>query len=236
MSNPVLLNNVDHKALRIITARGERWGDNIMSALTFPGEFRNMQAHYPIIFRKAADGVSFEAHALFGFEEGENLFLGPDGWDAADVPLSVERQPFMIGVHGEEMMVHVDMDNPRINYAEGEDVFLPLGGNTEYLERMTSTLLTIHQGLQAAPPFVAALLEYELLESFVIDIELNDGSQNRLAGFYTVNEDKLGALDAAALFRLHKAGYLQAIFMIVASLSNFRALIERKNRKNAAQR
>ena len=81
MSNPVLLNNVAHKNLCVITTRGARYGDNVMLAVTFPSEFRNLQAHYPIVFRKGGDGISFEAVALFGFQEGENLFLGKDGWE-----------------------------------------------------------------------------------------------------------------------------------------------------------
>jgi hypothetical protein len=236
MTKPVLLNNIDHHDLRVITSRGAQYGDEVMCAPTFPSEFRTLQAHYPIVFRKTADAVSFEALALFGFHEGENLFLGPEGWDATDLPLAVERHPFLIGVDGEELMVHIDLDNPRVNRAEGEALFLPHGGATEFLERMNSTLFAIHQGLQARRAFIDALLEHELLESFVFDIELDDGSQNRLLGFYTIHEDRLAALPGDALARLHRDGHLQPIYMALASLSQFRALIERKNRRHAASR
>jgi hypothetical protein len=234
--NPVLLNNVDHKELRVITKRGAAYGDDLMFSLAIPAEFRTLQMHYPLVFRKSNDGATFESVALFGFQEGENLFLNANGWDATDVPLAVERHPFLIGVNGDDLMVHVDMDSPRLSRTEGEPAFLTHGGNTEYLERINSILLAIHEGLQSLPSYVAALMEHELLESFVLDIELNDGSQNRLAGFYTINEDKLNALGGAALERLHKNGYLHAIYMQMASLSNFRSLIERKNRANAAGR
>jgi hypothetical protein len=229
--NTVLLNNVDHAALRVVTRRGAEYGDAVMCALTFPDEFRNLQAHYPVVFRKAADGA-FVPMALLGLREGQNLFLGPDGWDASYVPLTVERQPFLIGNSGGEWVVHVDLDSPRIA-SDGEPVFRQHGGTTDFLERMSSVLLAIHEGLQRTPPFVAALLEYELLESFVFDIELPDGSQNRLVGFYTINEDRLGRLDGAALERLYRAGHLQAIFMVLASLSNLRGLVERLRRSPA---
>lgn len=233
MTNPVLLNNVDHQDLRIITDRSARVGDDVMSAIAFPSEFRSLQAHYPIVFQKAADGSTFQPMALFGFQEQENLFLGDTGWDATYVPLVIERQPFYIGVSGEELMVHVDLDSPRISSTSGEAVFLTHGGSTEFLERMNSVLLAIHQGLQSTPSFIAALLANDLLESFVCDIELNDGSQNRLAGFYTINEERLNGLGGLALEQLNQAGHLQAIYMVIASLSNFRALIERKNRLHA---
>ena len=236
MSNAVLLNNVDHQQLRVLTGHGAAYGDALMSALTFPAEFRTLQAHYPIVFRKGADGVGFEPHALFGFQEGENLFLGQDGWDASDVPLSVERQPFLIGVGNGELLVHVDLDSARLSTTAGEALFLPHGGSTEFLEHINSVLLALHQGLQSTPPFVAALLEHALLESFVFDIELDDGSHNRLAGFYTIHEERLAALSGAALARLNEAGQLTPIYMAMASLSNFRSLIARKNRRHADTR
>jgi hypothetical protein len=70
----------------------------------------------------------------------------------------------------------------------------------------------------------------------VLDVELNDRSQHRLTGFYTINEERLGTLDAGTLERMHKAGHLQAIYMAIASLSHFRDLIERRNRLNAGRR
>lgn len=249
MPNHALLNNLEHKQLRIVTKRGAAYGDAVMSALTFPAEFRELQAHYPIVFAKNHDGTSFDPIALFGFQQGENLFLGSgpglgNGWDAPYIPLTVERQPFLIGrpANGaqEGMMIHVDLDSPRVSTTEGEPLFLSYGGSTEYLERISRVLRSIHDGLETSKGFVAALLHLELLESFVLDIELDDGSQNRLAGFYTIHEERLAQLKGEQLARLHEVGYLQAIYMAVASLSQFRALIDRKNRTlagaNAAHR
>ena len=234
MTNAVLLNNVDHRDLRVDTRRGRGLGDDVMFAPTFPAEFRNVQSHYPIVFRKTAEGA-FQPVALFGFEEGENLFLDGERWDASYLPLAIERQPFLIGVQGEELLVHVDLGHPRVSRERGEPVFLAHGGTTGFLERINSVLLALYEGLQGVPAFVSALLEQGLLESFTLDVELDDGSRNRLAGFYTINEDKLAALDGTALEKLHRAGYLQAIYMAVASASNFRTLIERRNRRSVAR-
>jgi hypothetical protein len=236
MANHAPLNNFDHKNLRVVTTRGAAYGDAVMSALTFPAEFRDLQACYPIVFAQDGNG-SYDAIALLGFEQGENLFLGPNGWDAPAIPLTVERQPFMIG-RGDELSVHIDLDSPRVRDGgiEGEALFLTYGGTSEYLERISSVLRTIHDGLAASRAFVAALVELELIESFVLDVELDDGSQNRLAGFYTINEDRLAQLSADQLAALHGKGYLQAIYMAVASLAQFRALIQRKNRANGSLR
>jgi hypothetical protein len=97
MANTVLLNNVDHQQVRVITRRAADYGDGVMYAVTFPSEFRSVQAHYPIVFRKTSDGSAFQPIALFGFQEGQNLFLDAQGWDASYIPLAIERQPFLIG-------------------------------------------------------------------------------------------------------------------------------------------
>jgi hypothetical protein len=238
MPQAILLNNVDHKDLRIITKRGAKYGDDVSIAATFPAEFIQIQAHYPIVFRREQDGPGFDAFALLGFVPGENLFLGADGWEATYVPLVIQRQPFLIGVAGDELTVHIHIDSPRVStkQGEGEAVFLPYGSPAPFMERMNSTLLAIHQGLRGMPAFIAMLREHDLLEPFVFEIELDDGSQNRLEGFYTIKEKTLNALNGGALDTLHRAGYLQAIYMVLASMGNFRALIERKNRLHARRR
>lgn len=235
MPRHALLNNIEHKDLRIDTARGAALGDEVMFSLTFPAEFRNVQAYYPIVFRKTPDG-GFQPIALHGFQEGSNLFLHEGRWDAAYLPLAIERQPFLIGRDGEQLLVHIDLDNPRVRKDTGEALFLDQGGTTPFLDRITSVLLALHDGLEQTPAFVDALLRHELLETFALDVELNDGSLNRLVGFYTINEEKLRALDAAALQELHGAGWLEPLYMAVASVSRFRDLIDRMNRAHAGGR
>ncbi|VXC12010.1 Peptidase [Luteimonas sp. 9C] len=235
MSRTVQLNNVDHRDLRVDTGHGATLGDDVMWALTFPAEFRNVQAHYPIVFGKSAEG-DFQPLALFGFTDRQNLFLDGDRWDATYIPLTIERQPFLIGRAADEMLMHIDLDHPRVGSTRGEALFLPHGGTSAFLEHASSVLNTIHQGVQATAPFVAALLQHDLLEPFVLDIRLDDGSDNRLSGYYTVNEDRLRQLDGDAFSALGRAGHLEAVYMMLASVVRFRDLIERVNRAGAAGR
>jgi hypothetical protein len=233
--NPVQLDNNTHRDLRVVTTRGAAWGDDLMTSPVFVSEFRNVQAYYPIVFQPADNGPGMQPVALLGLRFDENLFLGPHGWDAAYIPLAFERGPFMIGRAGDQLMIHVDMDSPRIGLGEGEAAFLPHGATTEYLERVNTVLAAIHRGVETMPAFVAALLRHELLESFVLDIEAADGSQNRLAGFHTIHEERLAALDATAIAELHASGHLAAIYMVLASISHMRDLVDRFN-KRLAQR
>ncbi|MCW8196341.1 SapC family protein [Proteobacteria bacterium 005FR1] len=239
MSNHVLLNNIDHKDLRVITERSAEYGDNVMFAMTFPDEMRSVQAHYPIFFHKDGNTGEFYPVAMFGLKGQENLFLGEKGWDAAYIPLVIARQPFLIGIQQfqedgvmkQQRVLHIDMDSPRLSYTAGEPLFLEYGGNSPYLEQVAGALEAIHQGYQSNKPFVEKLLALDLLESFTLEIELNDGSKNQLMGFYTINETRLSELNGEALADLNAQGWLQPIFMAVASQSHIRDLIERKNRE-----
>ena len=239
MANHQLLDNVTHKNLRIITDRSAWYGDDMAATLVFPLEFRRVQSEYPIAFQKNAESGQFEPIALFGLEEGENLYLGAEGWEASYIPLTVERQPFLIGfttttdsgVPQDEAVVHVDMDSPRISETDGVPVFLEHGGQSPYLEHINSVLNAIHQGYGQNNRFSEALAELELLEPFTFDFELKDGSRKKLSGLYTLNEEKLASLRGEALEALHAKGFLENIYMAMASIANLRTLIERKNQR-----
>jgi hypothetical protein len=238
MTRHALLNNIDHRDLRVATGHGAEWGDAVMAAPTFPAEFRNIQAHYPIVFRKGDDG--FKPLALLGLRNGDNLFLEPgaangSGWDAWYVPLAVRRQPFLIGEDaGGQLAVHIDLDHPRAGAPQGQLLFLEHGGSSEYLGEVSAMLGQLHDGMAQVGAFARALEEAGLFESFVLDIATGDGGERRFAGFHAVHEERLRALEGEALQSLHRAGWLEAAWMAVASLSHLRDLIERDRRRHAA--
>jgi hypothetical protein len=126
------------------------------------------------------------------------------------------------------------MDSPRI-HPEGEPVFLEHGGNSDYLESINSILNVLYVGSRTTRPFFKTLEEMDLLESFVLDAQLSDGSEHRLAGFYTVNEDALAELEGEQLDMLNKRGYLEAVYMVIASMSNLPAMLEKKNEMRKAE-
>lgn len=236
MPDFALLNNVDHKDTRIITARSAQYGDDVMFALTFPAEFRSVQAEYPILFHRDEAGEHYPV-ALFGFEQKENLFLDESGWHAGYVPAMIRRQPFLIGYQesrtpGDPEKIRVlslDMDHPRTSTTEGEPLFQPLGGRTQFLEEMADLLETIYAGQNHGREFVAALEENDLLEPVTFDITLNDGSRNQLLGFQAIDEDRVQALAGETLEAFAGKGLLLPLFMVLASTVNLRKLIDRKN-------
>lgn len=231
MPNHVAVNPVEHRTLRISDERSEAMGDGMMCCVTFPDEFRKLQAHYPILFQRNVETGDYLCLALFGFENGENLFLKSGRWDARYVPLAMDIQPFLVGLpnqEGAERKVVVDLESPRIGEGEGTRIFDDSGMATVYLENISKKLAVLDHGFRNAGDYISALRKYDLLEPLTIDVTMRDGSQNRLVGFHTIHEERLTSLDADALMDLQSDGYLLATYMAVASLANLADLIERR--------
>lgn len=226
MPQHAVLNSVDHRHLRIDTARGAHLGDDIMSALTFPDEFRNVQTYYPIVFQRD-DAGTYQPVALFGLQPDQNLFLHGSRWDAHYIPLSVEREPFLIGLTPDGPQIHIDLDHPRVGTESGQPLFHEHGGGAEYLDHVSNVLGLLHNGVQGTADYIKALLKHDLIESFVLDIQTDEGTHNRFSGYYTINEDRLRELGADALGELASAGHLEPTYMVIASMTHLRDLIER---------
>ncbi|OHU88084.1 MULTISPECIES: SapC family protein [Pseudoalteromonas] len=233
MSQEQLLDNVTHKDIKVITNRGEQLGDNVSIARVFPCEYAQLQSEYAIFFKKDATTGQFQSVVLLGFNDKENLYLQGDCWDADYIPLSIQRQPFLIGfvekqqngMPVNEPAVHIDMKHPRVNTTHGEPLFTPSGGMTEYLEKINRILLTIHQGHDENQALLNDLVAHNLLESALINL----GAQ-QLKGLYTINEDALKRLNDDAVLSLNRKGYLQHIYMVLASLGQLRALVNKGTR------
>lgn len=232
MPNHVAINPRDHKDLRILTERSATMGDDMMCCITFPEEFRNLQNHYPILFQLNQERDEFRCLVLLGFENGENLYLKDGKWDGRYIPLAMDIQPFMIGMSKEkdaERKVVIDMESPRIGEGEGNRVFDDMGVATTYLENISTKLAHLDDGYKKSSNYIACLKKYDLLEPLSIDVTLSDGSKNRLAGFHTIHEERFQNLEASALTEFQDKGYLLASYMMLASLSNLRSLIDRKD-------
>jgi len=234
MSQYETLNTEKHRQLRIMTGYSAALGDAVMYVMTYPMEFRDIQNCYPILFTKDPNTGGFFAAAVLGFEADQNLFLKDDGWDATYIPALSKRQPFLIATGGEgddkPPVVSLDLDHPRISQDEGEALFNSEGEPSEFLNQKIALLDRLHQGLQHSSGFIDTLLQHELLEQITLDIAFNDGEKKSLQGFYCIAEERLYQLTGEVLESLNQAGYLQPVFMAVASLSRTRDLIERRNR------
>jgi hypothetical protein len=239
-----MLNNLTHKNMRVITRYSAELGDNVATAIVVPTEFARAQREYPIFFRKDPTSGEFSAIVLLGLKKDENLFLDESApqdkrWTADYVPGVIARGPFFIGYQRRQVggriedspVIHVDLEHPRISSTEGEAVFKPDGSNTPYLDRIADVLNSVHQGLESSKPMFEAFQAADLIEPVQLEIKVSAEEQFNLTGLHTISHQKLRNLDSDRLFQMHRAGYLQAAFLVASSIGNVQRLIELKNRR-----
>lgn len=239
MANYVLLNNVDHAELRVINRYSRDTGDHKAAVLTFPTEFDHIQRELPILLSKQSNTQEFQAVALLGIQKDENLFLDEgskagNGWLGSYVPAIVARGPFILGVQeatdgGQQPMVYVDLEHPKISKTEGEALFLEFGGNSAHLEYIRKVLMIIQDGQEVAKVMFRTFDQLGLIEPVTIDIDLKNGDKHRLSGYFCISEEKLSNLSGADLEKLNRLGYLRSAFLMVSSLRNLERLIDIKN-------
>ena len=195
--NRVLLNNIDHHDLRVITRHGAEFGDAVNQVMVFPTEFEAVQREYPIVFRRDSEGA-LRPVALLGLTREENLFLdGAGGWRAGYVPALLRRGPFSIAapeVPDGEPMIRVDLADPRVSRSEGTPVFLPQGGNSPYLEQLTAVLRAIYVGHHLLDPMVAAFEAAGLLRPVNLEARVGEGEVYAVSDALVIDRERLAAL------------------------------------------
>ena len=238
MANHDILDNKNHKDVKVITHFDDEFSEKINSALIFPNEIKAAQRDYPILFIKNPETGQFQSVVLLGLVAGENQYIN-NGWQASYIPAMINKGPFIIGFeekeeNGEKVklpIVAIDMDNPRVNKKSGEPIFLEDGQASPYLVQVNQSLKTLHEGSQLNQEMFAAFLKNDLIEPVALNIELNNGEKISLQGNYTLNEEKLSQLSGDALTELHSSGLLRVAYFITASLDNIQRLVDLKNKQ-----
>jgi len=186
----VVLNSQTHRDVRIAATRPTRENAEVNAVTVIPREFPRLLAHYPIFYTKNTETGRFELSALLGFQPRENLFFVDGRWDAAYVPLQIQRLPFSLiarrGAEGSDekppsLDVALDLSQT-VQSGEGQRLFLEDGQPTKLLEGITSMLSALVAGTTEGYAFTGRLAELNLIEPVQIDIEFVDGSETKLQG------------------------------------------------------
>jgi hypothetical protein len=234
-----ILTSDQHRSIAVDTRARPEYGDVVNRAIALSAEFNELHREYPLLLRKTDEAPGFVAHAILGFEKDENLFVENDRWISTFIPASLARGPFSLGyIRGDdggqpsddakaELRVMIDDQHPRLR-ADGQPVFLPLGGESPYLEGIKRVLQTVDAGLRVDRVLYAELVAMELLEEVKISISVFTELRYDFSGYHTINQQKFAALGADQLLKLHRLGLLGPIYFLISSLGNFQKLVNLK--------
>lgn len=228
MTNIVALNTKIHKDLRVHAGASARHGDAQRFVAVAVNEFAFLVPHYPIFFAKDSETGSFYCGAMLGIDEGENLFLGDGGGMESYRPLNLQRGPFFTA--GSD--IAIDLDHPRVG-AGGQPLFTDGGEPSDYLKGIMGLFQNLRPGLEQTKVFIETLMKAKLIEPVDINLAFDDGTRRQLEGLYTVNQDALKKLPEADIVDFFRRGYLQAIYLMIASLKQVPVLAQKKNARLA---
>jgi len=140
MNITTVLNNVDHKHIKIDTRPNHHL--NVNRSLIYATEISELHKEFPIVFNKHQDNQQIQLHVILGLDKDENLFVDENGWTTRFIPALLARGPFSLGYKKslteentkQDPVICIDMEDSRVNTEHGEDLFLPLGGESSYLD------------------------------------------------------------------------------------------------------
>jgi hypothetical protein len=230
-----ILTSDQHRSVAVDTRARPEYGDVVNRAVALSAEFNELHREYPLLLRKTDEAPGFVAHAILGFEKDENLFVEGDRWTSTFIPATLARGPFSLGyIRGEDgdnapagIKVMIDDQHPRLR-ADGQPVFLPLGGESPYLEGIKRVLQTVDAGLRVDRLLYRELVAMDLLEEVKIQISVFPELRYDYSGYCSINQEKLTALNAEQLLRLHRQGFLGLVYFLISSLGNFQKLVNLK--------
>jgi hypothetical protein len=230
-----ILTSDQHRSVAVDTRARPEYGDTVNRAVALSAEFNELHREFPLLLRKTSEAPGFVAHAILGFEKDENLFVEGDRWTSTFIPATLARGPFSLGyIRAEDggnapagMKVMIDEQHPRLR-ADGQPVFLPLGGETPYLEGIKRVLQTVDAGLRADHLLYRELVAMDLLEEVKIQISVFPELRYDFDGYHSINQEKLAALNAEQLLKLHRSGLLGLVYFLISSLGNFQKLVNLK--------
>jgi hypothetical protein len=228
VTNIVPLDSRAHRQLRVQAGAAARHADQQRFVAVIVNEFPLLAVHYPILLSKDADTGAFYCGAMLGFDTGENLFLDDPRYRDVYRPLNLQRGPFFTA--GDELAI--DLDSARIAApGEGEALFGESGEPTRYLESIMTLMRELRPGLERTRIFVSTLMTMKLIEPVTIDLGFDDGTKRQLIDLYTIDQPALRSLPDVAVLDLFRRGYLQLIYLMIASLKQIPVLAQNKNRR-----
>jgi SapC len=225
MTNIVVLNSLTHRDVRVQAEASAKFGDNQRFVPVVIAEFPLLVTHYPVLFSKDTETGAFFCGAMLGIDEGENLFLKDGKGHEGYRPLNLQRAPFFVA--GEDLAI--DLDHARITAHGGQALFNDQGVPTPYLESIKAAFQQLKPGIEMTRRFTESLLKLNLLEPVDIVLGFDDGTKRNLVDLYTVNQEVLRQLPDASVLDLFRRGYLQLIYLLIASLKQIPVLAKKKN-------
>jgi hypothetical protein len=227
--NPVFLNSLAHKSVRVAPVSTYLFGRELNSVLIVGQEFLEAAKFFPVVFSKG-EKSEIVPMAILGLRNDENLFIDADGkWrEGAYIPAYFRRYPFIlannVGQDG-SFAVCVDTEYEGFGDKDGMLLFDAKGAQTEEFRKTIEFLSNYQTQFENTKSKIKVLEEYKLFKEVSANITMPAGEKIGFGGLMMVDEEAMFKLDDEEILHLFRYGYLAWIYAHLYSLSNFGSLM-----------
>ena len=176
-------------------------------------------------------GGGYELAALFGLQNGQNLFVDPQGrWMARYIPARLRAYPFSLAFREGQAdpLLCVDEASGLVGEAgDGEPFFEASGTLAPQLQSFVNFLGALEKERRATAAAIDTVVKLQLLKPLKIKGAATDPSGQPLhdfTGLHAIDENRLQALDATELALLRDQRGLPLVYAQLLSLYQLESL------------
>lgn len=198
-------------------------------------EFSRAASIYPIVFLEDKEQDRFRPVVLLGLEEGENLFVQDDKWNASYIPAIIRRYPFVLAQTEEEdkFTICIDQDSEFVNEDEGQAIFDENGEAGEVIERVKTYLTELQQMEVFTNEFCDYMKANNMFTPLNMKVRVGD-EVKEVGGAYVINEERFNSLSDEKFLELRSKKYIPVTYAHLSSLAQIERLIGFKDKESAA--
>ena len=197
-------------------------------------------SNFPIVFVQNPRDQRHMLTAMLGLKTGENIYYGEEFWESCYVPLAIQRHPFVVGYDDRsddatQLAPCIEIDSPCVSESDGIALYKDDGTPTDMLRSVQQMLGMMFEAGKFTDQFIQKLEELNLITTFDLILQTQNGEMNRITGMSTIDEKRLKALSAEQLKDLQTRDYLAPCHLMLVSLYQLNQLIRRRNRMGGQQ-
>lgn len=181
----------------------------------------------PVFFTRNAQSGGWGMCVLASLEQGAAPLVANDRWLGLYTPNFLKSYPIfpIQNPENNSYSLGIDPENPALLQNEGEALFEADGKETLFLDNVRRTIdADIKAGYQTWL-MTQELEKLGLFKSIDLVLQYADGSQQKLHGLFTINEEKLQTIDKENLVVMHQKGYLLVLHAALMSIYQLNRLI-----------
>jgi hypothetical protein len=224
--NVVPITLAKHKSVKVKSISNFDFVKNVNMGSVMVHEFAKVAPIYPIVFLEDPGKDLFKPVALFGLEQGENLFVEGPKWKASYIPAIIRRYPFVLAgsPDSNRYTICIDEKSEFVNDAEGQPLFTEDGKPSEALEKVKRYLQELQQMEMFTTEFVRYLAEKNLFTPMNMNLRVGKAVKS-VTGAYIINEERLNKLSNETFIEMREKRYLPVIYAHLGSLGQMERLI-----------